>query len=83
MLQLRDLLKGVARSDWEAKKKVRQRAMYLSLAFTLLVRHHEARSSTVQYYRDPAWIAHYELASRTLGVSSIEPWEVSYEMVDD
>ena len=65
------------------KKRVRQRAMYLSLAFTLLVRHHEARSSTVQYYRDPAWIAHYELASRTLGVSSIEPWEVSYEMVDD
>ena len=65
------------------KKIARLRAMYLSLAFTLLVRHNEARKSTVQYKDHPAWFSHYELAARTLGVSPIEPWEVSYEMLDD
>ena len=74
---------GCCAIGFGGKKIARLRAMYLSLAFTLLVRHNEARKSTVQYKDYPAWIAHYELAARTLGVSPIEPWEVSYEMVDD
>ena len=64
-----------------SNKLLRQRATYLSLAFTLLARFNEPRFSTFMF-KTPEWNAHYEHAARTLGADSVEPW-IRYCEFDD
>ena len=65
-----------------SNKRKRERAMYLSLALTLLARFNQPRINTLSF-KTPDLNALYESAAKTLCVDQVEPWIEYFDFDDD
>ena len=65
-----------------SNKRKRERAMFLSLALTLLARFNQPRINTLTF-KTPELNALYESAAKTLCVDPVEPWIEYFDLDDD